>query len=64
MKIEASQRLRASSRSNELECGCLSAKVCTHSVSALTKKQKKLDINKNGKIDADDLKKVRQGELA
>jgi hypothetical protein len=29
-----------------------------------TKKQKKLDINKNGKIDADDLKKVREGELS
>jgi hypothetical protein len=61
MKIEAKSRLSASTM---LECGCVSAKVCAHSVSALTEKQKKLDINKNGKIDADDLKKVREGELS
>lgn len=30
----------------------------------LTPKQKKLDINQDGKIDGEDLKKVRQGELA
>lgn len=47
-----------------LECGCMSAKVCAHSVSALTEKQKKLDINKDGKISSDDLKKVREGEIA
>ena len=31
---------------------------------ALTQKQKKLDINGDGKIDGEDLKKVREGELA
>lgn len=52
------------SASTRLECGCVSAKVCAHSVSALTEKQKQLDIDGDGKIDGDDLKKVRQGELA
>ena len=47
------------SASTTLECGCLSAKVLK---AELTEKQKKLDINKDGKIDADDLKKVREGE--
>lgn len=52
------------SASTTLECGCVSAKVCAHSVSALTEKQKQLDIDGDGKIDGDDLKKVRQGALA
>jgi hypothetical protein len=29
---------------------------------SLTKKQKQLDINKDGKIDGQDLKKVREGK--
>lgn len=61
IKLEAKSRLAAATM---LECGCVSAKVCAHSVSALTEKQKKLDINKDGKIDSDDLKKVREGEIA
>lgn len=61
IKIEAKSRLSAATM---LECGCETAKVCSHTVSALTDKQKKLDINKNGKIDGDDLKKVREGETA
>jgi hypothetical protein len=61
IKLEASKRLRAST---QLECGCETEAVCAHTVSALTDKQKKLDINKNGKIDGDDLKKVREGETA
>jgi hypothetical protein len=61
MRLEAKSRLAAATM---LDCGCVSAKVCAHSVSALTEKQKKLDINKNGKIDSDDLKKVREGETA
>lgn len=61
MRLEAKSRLAAAT---VLECGCELNAGCDHAVSALTEKQKKLDINKNGKIDGDDLKKVRQGELA
>ena len=50
MKIQALARIRA------VTIGAADKK--------LTPKQKKLDINKNGKIDAEDLKKVRDGKLA
>ena len=59
MKLEAKSRLSAATM---LECGCETTAGCDHAVSALTEKQKKLDINENGKIDGDDLKKVREGE--
>jgi hypothetical protein len=58
MKIEAQARLKAASTK---VCGCVTAS-CEHDA-ALTEKQKKLDINQDGKIDGDDLKKVREGEL-
>ena len=58
MKIEAYARLQASTK----VCGCVTA-ACEH-VTALTEKQKKLDIDGDGKIDGEDLKKVRKGEIA
>lgn len=61
MKLEAKSRLSAATM---LECGCETTAGCDHAVSALTEKQKKLDINKDGKISSDDLKKVREGETA
>lgn len=62
MKLEAQNRLRASA--TMLECGCTTAG-CEHAVDAeLTEKQKQLDIDGDGEIDGEDLKKVRQGELA
>lgn len=57
MKLEAKNRIGAA----KLECKCITAN-CVHS--ALTKKQQKLDIDGDGKIDGEDLKKVREGELA
>ena len=57
MKLEAKSRLAAVKT-----CGCV-ATVCAH-VLALTEKQKQLDIDGDGKIDGEDLKKVRQGQLA
>ncbi len=55
MKLEAKSRLAAVKT-----CGCV-ATVCAH-VLALTEKQKQLDIDGDGKIDGDDLKKVRKGK--
>lgn len=58
MKLEAKTRLQAATK----VCGCVTA-ACEHDVEAeLTEKQKQLDIDGDGKIDGDDLKKVRQGE--
>lgn len=56
MKLEASNRLRATTK---LECGCLAAS-CVHA--KLTKKQEQLDINGDGEISADDLRRLRKGE--
>jgi hypothetical protein len=56
MKLEAKTRLAADTKT----CGCV-ATVCAH-VLALTEKQKQLDIDGDGKIDGDDLKKVRKGK--
>ena len=56
MKLEASIRLKATTK---LECGCLAAS-CVHA--KLTKKQEQLDINGDGEISADDLRRLRKGE--
>lgn len=58
MKLEASQRLKASTK----VCGCVTAS-CDHDVEAeLTEKQKQLDIDGDGEIDSEDLQRLRKGE--
>lgn len=56
MKLEAASRLKATTK---LECGCLAAS-CVHA--KLTKKQKQLDVNGDGEISSDDLRRLRKGE--
>ena len=56
MKIEAVSRLASTQM-----CGCLTAS-CVHINAKLTKKQEQLDVNGDGEIDSEDLKRLRQGE--
>lgn len=55
MKLEARMRLRAATKI----CGCVTAN-CVHA--KLTKKQEQLDIDGDGKIDSQDLRRLRRGE--
>lgn len=54
MKLEAKARLGATKL-----CGCAVTAKCLH---ALTEKQKQLDVDGDGRIDGEDLKKIRQGK--
>lgn len=59
-KVQSSRQLQASMRLASTKiCGCLTAS-CVHA--KLTKKQEQLDINGDGEIDSEDLKRLRNGE--